>query len=337
MARAALAGVPIYTSSPGDSSIGMNIAYHELMNGSTLMIDPNQRRQRGLRDHPRGKQERLRHSRRRIAEELLPAGAADALGGLRHSQGRQRLLHPDHDRLGRVGRPVRRDTGRGGQLGQGESRACCPTPSSPTATRRSRFPLFCEYAVGSEHSRRPRKELVHKRDAMVADLLRQAKEAQKTTTRRSSRSRRTSIGTGRRLGLAVWTTRFDAVFASTGQRCATTDSLIVREADGHSVVRTEPVASRRRPAAHLRGRQHAERRRGVHAERARVGRAVRARARGPAARARHRALPARAPARPDDRHARSRLHRRPELPARRRSGRDRVLGARRAAAAPAPA
>ena len=33
--------MPIYTSSPGDSSIGMNIAYHELMNGSTLMIDPN--------------------------------------------------------------------------------------------------------------------------------------------------------------------------------------------------------------------------------------------------------------------------------------------------------
>ena len=39
--RAAAAGVPIYTSSPGDSSIGMNIAYHELMNGSRLMIDPN--------------------------------------------------------------------------------------------------------------------------------------------------------------------------------------------------------------------------------------------------------------------------------------------------------
>ena len=41
VARASLAGVPIYTSSPGDSSIGMNIAYHELMNGGTLMIDPN--------------------------------------------------------------------------------------------------------------------------------------------------------------------------------------------------------------------------------------------------------------------------------------------------------
>src|SRR5205807_8625155 len=41
VARAALAGVPLYTSSPGDSSIGMNIAYHELTNGGRLMIDPN--------------------------------------------------------------------------------------------------------------------------------------------------------------------------------------------------------------------------------------------------------------------------------------------------------
>ena len=38
---AAACGVPIYTSSPGDSSIGMNVAYHELMNDSRLMIDPN--------------------------------------------------------------------------------------------------------------------------------------------------------------------------------------------------------------------------------------------------------------------------------------------------------
>src|SRR6185312_8201909 len=41
VARAAKCGVQIYTSSPGDSSIGMNIAWHELMNGSRLMIDPN--------------------------------------------------------------------------------------------------------------------------------------------------------------------------------------------------------------------------------------------------------------------------------------------------------
>jgi hypothetical protein len=44
------------------------------------------------------------------------------------------------------------------------------------------FPLFCEYAVGSQNSRRARKELVHKRDALVAELLRQARAAQKERT-----------------------------------------------------------------------------------------------------------------------------------------------------------
>jgi hypothetical protein len=39
------------------------------------------------------------------------------------------------------------------------------------------FPLFCEYAIGSEHGRRTRRELVHKRDELVADLVRQAKSA----------------------------------------------------------------------------------------------------------------------------------------------------------------
>ena len=36
------------------------------------------------------------------------------------------------------------------------------------------FPLFCEYAVGSPHGRRPRKELVRKRQDLVAALKRQA-------------------------------------------------------------------------------------------------------------------------------------------------------------------
>jgi hypothetical protein len=39
------------------------------------------------------------------------------------------------------------------------------------------FPLFCEYAVGSPNGRRTRRELVHKRDELVADLQRQAKAA----------------------------------------------------------------------------------------------------------------------------------------------------------------
>jgi hypothetical protein len=41
------------------------------------------------------------------------------------------------------------------------------------------FPLFCEYAVGSKNGRRTRKELIDKREALVADLLHQAREAKK--------------------------------------------------------------------------------------------------------------------------------------------------------------
>jgi hypothetical protein len=39
------------------------------------------------------------------------------------------------------------------------------------------FPLFCEYAVGAPTGRRPRKDLVHKRDELVAALKREAREA----------------------------------------------------------------------------------------------------------------------------------------------------------------
>src|SRR5205814_7919086 len=78
--------------------------------------------QRDLRDRARRAQERLRDPRRRIAEELLPAGAADALGGLRHPEGRQRFLHPDRGGPGRLGRVVGRDAGRGRELGEGEPR-----------------------------------------------------------------------------------------------------------------------------------------------------------------------------------------------------------------------
>src|SRR5439155_13260733 len=39
------------------------------------------------------------------------------------------------------------------------------------------FPLFCEYEVGSPNGRRPRKELVHRRAALVGDLTREARAA----------------------------------------------------------------------------------------------------------------------------------------------------------------
>jgi hypothetical protein len=39
------------------------------------------------------------------------------------------------------------------------------------------FPIFAEYAVGSPNGRRQRKELVHKRDQLVANLAREARAA----------------------------------------------------------------------------------------------------------------------------------------------------------------
>jgi deoxyhypusine synthase len=42
------------------------------------------------------------------------------------------------------------------------------------------FPLFCEYVVGSKYGRRPRKELVHKRDGLVAKLREEARNAMRT-------------------------------------------------------------------------------------------------------------------------------------------------------------
>jgi deoxyhypusine synthase len=39
------------------------------------------------------------------------------------------------------------------------------------------FPLFCEYAVGAEHSRRARKALVHRRDELVTQLRTEARIA----------------------------------------------------------------------------------------------------------------------------------------------------------------
>ena len=39
------------------------------------------------------------------------------------------------------------------------------------------FPMFCEYAVGSPNGRRQRKELVHKRDQLVAALAKEARAA----------------------------------------------------------------------------------------------------------------------------------------------------------------
>jgi deoxyhypusine synthase len=176
VAKAAQCGVPVYTSSPGDSSIGMNIAYHELMNGGTLMIDPN----------------------RDVNEvcAIILAGTRNGcviLGGGSpknfYLQGQPTLWEVYGIPKGGNDFFIQFTTDQvvwGGLSGATPSEAVSwgkinpgVLPDTVVAYVDSTiaFPLFCEYAVGSKNGRRTRKELVHKRDALVADLTREAKAA----------------------------------------------------------------------------------------------------------------------------------------------------------------
>jgi deoxyhypusine synthase len=176
VAKAAECGVPIYTSSPGDSSIGMNIAYHELMNGGTLMIDPNRDvnevcaiilagRQNGCVILGGGSPKNFYLQGQPTLWEVygIPKGGNDYFIQITTDQvvwgGLSGATPAEAVSWGKVNPGVLPDT----------VVAYCDSTIA--------FPLFCEYAVGSTHNRRARRELVHKRDALVADLLKQARAA----------------------------------------------------------------------------------------------------------------------------------------------------------------
>lgn len=175
VAKAAAAGVPIYTSSPGDSSIGMNVAYHELMNGSTLMIDPNRDvnevcaiilagRKNGCVILGGGSPKNFYLQGQPTLWEVygIPKGGNDFFIQFTTDQvvwgGLSGATPSEAVSWGKVNPGVLPDT----------VVAYCDSTIA--------FPLFCEYVVGSERGRRARRELVYKRDALVADLKRQATE-----------------------------------------------------------------------------------------------------------------------------------------------------------------
>jgi deoxyhypusine synthase len=184
VAGAAALGVPIYTSSPGDSSIGMNIAYHELMNDGTLMIDPN----------------------RDVNEvcAIILAGKKNGcviLGGGSpknfYLQGQPTLWEVYGIPKGGSEFFIQMTTDQvvwGGLSGATPSEAVSwgkvnpgGLPDTVVAYCDSTiaFPLFCEYAIASERGRRARRELYHRRDALVADLKRQATAARKQVKKAS--------------------------------------------------------------------------------------------------------------------------------------------------------
>src|SRR5512132_4029246 len=178
VARAALDGVPLYTSSPGDSSIGMNIAYHELINGSRLMIDPNRDvnevcaivlagRQNGCVILGGGSPKNFYLQAQPTLWEVysIPKGGNDYFIQFTTDQvvwgGLSGATPAEAVSWGKINPGVLPDT------------AVCYADSTIA------FPLFAEYAVGARWNRRQRRELIHRRADLVATLKAQAEEARR--------------------------------------------------------------------------------------------------------------------------------------------------------------
>ena len=173
VAGAAAVGVPIYTSSPGDSSIGMNVAYHELMNDSRLMIDPNRDvnevcsfilagRKNGCVILGGGSPKNFYLQGQPTLWEVygIPKGGNDYFIQFTTDQvvwgGLSGATPAEAVSWGKVNPGVLPDT----------VVAYCDSTIA--------FPLFCEYVVGSERGRRECKELVHRRDELVMRLKEEA-------------------------------------------------------------------------------------------------------------------------------------------------------------------
>ena len=176
VARAASAGVPLYTSSPGDSSIGMNIAYHELMNGGRFMIDPNKDvnevcaivmagKQNGCVILGGGSPKNFYLQAQPSLWEVygIPKGGNDYFI----------QITTDQVVWGGLSGATPAEAVSWGKVNPG----VLPDTAVAYVDSTIGFPLFCEYVVGSPLNRRPRKELVHQRDELVATLRRQAKES----------------------------------------------------------------------------------------------------------------------------------------------------------------
>ena len=173
VASAAATGVPLYTSSPGDSSIGMNIAANALLEGSGFMIDPN----------------------RDVNEVCAIILAGEKNGGLIlgggspknfYLQGQPMLwevygipkggneyfiqITTDQVVWGGLSGATPAEAVSWGKVNPGQ----LPDTVVAYCDSTIAFPIFCEYVVGAERNTRPRKALVHRRDELLAELERQA-------------------------------------------------------------------------------------------------------------------------------------------------------------------
>src|SRR5436190_3884031 len=155
----------------------MTIAYHKLMNGCTLIIDPNKDvnevcaiilagKQNGCVILGGGSPKNFYLQAQPTLWEVygIPKGGNDYFIQITTDQvvwgGLSGATPSEAVSWGKVNPGVLPDT----------VVAYCDSTIA--------FPLFCEYALGSKHGTRPRKNLYAKRLELVADLKRRGKAAQ---------------------------------------------------------------------------------------------------------------------------------------------------------------
>ncbi len=177
VASAAACGVPIYTSSPGDSSIGMNLASHELLHGGGCRIDTS----RDVNEVAA-----IILSGHRNGCLILGGGSPKNF----YLQGQPTLWEIYGIPKGGNEYFVQITTDQvvwGGLSGATPSEAVSwgkvnpgmlPDAVIAYCDSTIAFPILCEYVVGSEHARRPLRRLVDRRDSLIAELERQARARQ---------------------------------------------------------------------------------------------------------------------------------------------------------------
>ena len=174
LASAAAAGVPVYTSSPGDSSIGMNLAAHQLLRDGGCRLDPG----RDVNE---------------VAAIVLGGNTNGCLilgGGSPKNfylQGQPTLWEIYGIPKGGTDYFIQITTDQvvwGGLSGATPSEAVSwgkvkpgRLPDAVVAYCDSTiaFPILCEYVVDSERGRRPRRRLIDHREALLSELEAQAR------------------------------------------------------------------------------------------------------------------------------------------------------------------
>jgi deoxyhypusine synthase len=176
VAAAAKAGVPIYTSSPGDSSIGMNVAYHELMNDSRLMVDPNKDVNEVCSFILAGKKNGCVILGGGSPKNFYLQGQPtlwEVYGILKGGNDYFIQITTDSVVWGGLSGATPAEAVSWGKVNPG----VLPDTVVAYVDSTIGFPLFCEYVVGGKYNQRQRKGLVHKRDELVAALRKEAQQA----------------------------------------------------------------------------------------------------------------------------------------------------------------